>query len=164
MPAVNYLDWRLMPATIAPVESETPARLRAVVGKLSRRLTALARGAGLTPTQLSVLGVVARHGPLRITELAALEDLNPTMASRVLAVLEDEGLVRRETDPTDRRAARVETTALGRRTHDRLRQQRGKVLADALGVLAPGDVALIEAALPALEALTDAATSRGSGR
>lgn len=152
------------PRSGARVDPETPARLRAVVGQLSRRLTALARGAGMTPTQLSVLGVLARRGPLRLSELADIEGLNPTMLSRVVAVLEGEGLVRRLPDPDDRRAARVETTALGRRSHDRLRTQRGRVLADALASLSPEQVAAIEAALPALEALTEATRGReGAG-
>jgi DNA-binding MarR family transcriptional regulator len=146
-----------MPETrsAAKLDAETAARLRAVVGKLSRRLNASARGSGLTPSQLSALGVVARRGPIRLSELAELESVNPTMLSRVVAALEDGGLVVRRADPVDRRASLLEVTATGRRTHDRLRAERGRILTDGLEALAPGELAAVEAALPALEALIE---------
>jgi DNA-binding MarR family transcriptional regulator len=137
-------------------ETDAAARLRAVVGKLSRRLNATGRGADLTPSQLSVLGVVARTGPLRLSELAEIEHLNPTMLSRIVGALCDKGLLRRKPDPEDRRAGLVEVSALGRRTHDRLRAERGKILADGLAALSAGDRTLVEAALPALESLVAA--------
>jgi DNA-binding MarR family transcriptional regulator len=147
------------------LDPETAARLRAVVGKLSRRLNALARGSGLTPSQLSALGVIARQGPIRLSDLAEIESMNPTMLSRVVAALGEAGLVRRRTDPDDRRAGLIEVTATGRRTHDRLRAERGKALTAGLSGLAPAEVAAVEAALPALEALIDAMGRRdGSSR
>jgi DNA-binding MarR family transcriptional regulator len=155
-----------MPATPSPtqlaprLDPETPARLRAVVGKLSRRLNSLVRGSGLTPSQLSALGVIARQGPIRLSELAEIESVNPTMLSRVVAALDEAGLVRRRTDPEDRRAGLLEVTANGRRTHDRLRAERGRVLTTGLERLDPRDVVALEAALPALEALIDALARR----
>jgi DNA-binding MarR family transcriptional regulator len=155
-----------MPAVVSPprpdaqLDAETPARLRAVVGKLSRRLNSLARGSGLTPSQLSALGVIARSGPLRLSELAEIESVNPTMLSRVVAALDEAGLVRRRTDPDDRRAGLLEVTASGRRTHDRLRAERGRVLTTGLERLPPHDLAALEAALPALEALIEALARR----
>jgi DNA-binding MarR family transcriptional regulator len=147
--------------TAAPaVDTETPARLRAVVGKLSRRVNASTRGETMTPSQLSALGSVARQGPLRLAELAELETLNPTMLSRIVANLDEAGLVHRRCDPDDRRAGLVEVTASGRRTYDRLRAQRAKVLLDGLHELDPRDVAAVEAALPALEHLIEALSRR----
>jgi DNA-binding MarR family transcriptional regulator len=142
------------------LDAETAARLRAVVGKLSRRLNALARGSGLTPSQLSALGVIARQGPIRLSELAEIESMNPTMLSRVVAALDEAGLVRRKADPQDRRAGLLEVTATGRRTHDRLRDERGRVLSDGLEQLAADELAAVEAALPALETLIAAMTRR----
>jgi DNA-binding MarR family transcriptional regulator len=127
-------------------------------------LSASARGTGLTQTQLSALGVIARSGPIRISDLAEIESVNPTMLSRVVAHLDEAGLVRRRPDSEDRRAALVEVTAAGRRTHDRLRAERGRVLADALAALTPSQRSLIEAALPALEALADSARGDRPGR
>jgi DNA-binding MarR family transcriptional regulator len=151
--------------TAASIDVETAARLRAVVGKLSRRLNALARGSGLTPSQLSALGVIARQGPMRLSELAEVESMNPTMLSRVVAALDEAGLVRRRTDPGDRRAGLLEVTASGRRTHDRLRAERGRALTDGLQALEPRAAEAIATALPALEALIENVGRRdGSAR
>lgn len=147
-------------ASTAQIDADTAARLRAVVGKLSRRFSALARGAGLTQSQLSALGVIARQGPIRLSDLAEIESMNPTMVSRIVAALDDAGLVRRRTDPEDRRSGLLEVTAAGRRTHDRLRAERGRALTRGLETLDAGDAAAIEAALPALEQLVDAMSRR----
>jgi DNA-binding MarR family transcriptional regulator len=58
---------------------------------LSRRLrpTAAGAAAGLTPTRISVLFTIARRGPIRLSELAQAEGLNPTMLSRVIADFAD---------------------------------------------------------------------------
>ena len=116
--------------------------------------------ARLTPSQLSVLGSIARQGPLRLSDLAEIETLNPTMLSRIVANLDDAGLVHRRCDPDDRRAGLVEVTASGRRTHDRLRAQRATVLLDGLHALDHHDVAAVEAALPALEQLVEVLNRR----
>jgi DNA-binding MarR family transcriptional regulator len=50
--------------------------------------------AGLRITQFSLLGTLARNGPQRITELAALALLDRTALSRNLEPLAAEGLVR----------------------------------------------------------------------
>lgn len=83
------------PKTDVEVDADVAARLRAIVGKMSRRLNATARGAGLTTSQLSALGVIARTGPIRLSDLAEAEHMNPTMLSRVVGALVDAGLVRR---------------------------------------------------------------------
>lgn len=148
------------PDVTVALDAETAARLRAVVAKLARRLSALARGAGLTPSQLSALGVIARQGPIRLSELAEIESMNPTMVSRIVAALDEAGLVRRRPDPDDRRAGLLEMTPAGRRTHDRLRAERGQALTQGLESLGQSDIAAVEAALPALEALVEAMSRR----
>jgi DNA-binding MarR family transcriptional regulator len=153
------------PTSPLQLDAETAARLRAVVGRLSRRLTALARGSGLTQSQLSTLSVIARQGPIRLSDLAEIESMNPTMVSRIVAALDEAGLVRRRTDPDDRRSGLLEVTGAGRRTHDRLRAERGRALTQGLEALDARDAAAIEAALPALEQLVDAMSRRdGSAR
>ncbi len=110
----------------------------------------------MTTSQLSALGVIARSGPIRISDLAEAEHMNPTMLSRVVGALVDAGLVRRRVAPDDRRAGLVEVTATGRRTHERLRAERGRILASGLETLDPAHRTAIEDALPALEALVAA--------
>ena len=146
-----------MSLILATFDTETTPRLRAVIGRLSRRLrpTAAAVAAGLTPTKISVLLHVARAGQIRLSELSDAEGINPTMMSRVIADLTDAGLVTRAIDPGDRRAALVEATAAGRKLADRIRRERTDALNLALEGLEERERSQIEAALPALERLAE---------
>jgi DNA-binding MarR family transcriptional regulator len=141
----------------AAIDLETAARLRAVIGKLSRRLrpTAAGRAAGLTPTRVSVLLSVVREGPIRLSELAESEGINPTMLSRVIADFVEAGLLERVSDQGDRRAAWVKATAAGRRLSERMRRERTDALTAALGGLSDAEQQRIGQALEALEALAE---------
>jgi DNA-binding MarR family transcriptional regulator len=125
------------------------ARLALVVGRLNRRL-ALAPG-GLSHGLLTALASVAKHGPLRLAELAALEGVSAPGATRIVAELEARGLVARKVDPDDGRAFLIEATAAGTDAILRARAARAKVVAELLSGLSPTELAEIEAALPALE-------------
>jgi DNA-binding MarR family transcriptional regulator len=136
------------------------ARLRAVVGRLSRRLRPTVAGSGLTPSQISVLFTVVRHGPIGLSELAEVESLNPTMLSRIAAQLSDAGLVVRSVDPGDRRSAQVRATAAGRRMRERIHRERNRALQERLAELAPAQRGALMAALPALEELAELLPAR----
>lgn len=137
------------------MDVELVARLRVVISRLARRLNAAATGEGLTPTQYSVLGLIASRGPIGLGELTELEGLNPTMLSRVVRKLDDEGLIRRETDPADQRAVRVRATGAGSDVHQRIRAQRTQALADCLQRLPAGVHDELLRAVPMLEALAE---------
>jgi DNA-binding MarR family transcriptional regulator len=143
--------------TIPAFDVETVPRLRVAIARLSRRLRVTAAGsaAGLTPTRISVLLTLVRNGPVRLSELARSESLNPTMLSRVIADLVEAGLVARSSDDGDRRAAWVEVTEAGRRLAEQMRSERTDALNQALDGLSPEEQRLIERALPALEGLAD---------
>lgn len=144
-------------------DSETLARLRAVISKLARELNATATGEGLTPTQASVLGLISGRGPLGLTELAELEGLNPTMLSRVVGKLTGRDLIRRHPDPADLRVVRVEATPAGKRVHERIRSLRTQVVSECLDRLPAASAQILVDALPALEELADdLRTSRNS--
>lgn len=150
-----------MPAALAQ-DLDTAPRLRAAIGKLNRRLrpTAAGAAAGLTPTRISVLFSVARRGPMRLSELAADEGLNPTMLSRVVADFADAGLLTRVSDPEDRRAALVEATAKGRELCERMLGERTDALGVALASLDEQEVRALERALPVLEKLAHGLKAR----
>jgi DNA-binding MarR family transcriptional regulator len=152
-----------MPNPALALDPNTAPQLRVVIGRLSRRLrpTAAAMSAGLTPTQITVLGTVTRRGPMRMSDLAASEGINPTMLSRVTADLVDAGLLERASDEGDRRAAWVKPTASGRRLSDRMRRERTDAVSVALSALSDDERQLIERALPALEQLAE---QLGGGR
>ena len=151
-----------MPASIPALDLDTAARLRASIGKLSRRLrpTAAGAAAGLTATRISVLFTVVRLGPIRLSELAQEEGLNPTMLSRVIADFADSGLVTRVCDPGDRRAALVQATDAGRELCERMRGERTDVLDIALGELGEEDRRAVERALPVLERIAEGLKGR----
>jgi DNA-binding MarR family transcriptional regulator len=137
-------------------DAEDVARLRIALARIARVLDRQSRGHALTGTQASVLGTAARLGPIRISELAEIEGVNPTMLSRIVAKLEEAGLLHRHPDPDDRRAALVEPTAEGRALQQRLRAERSRLLAEHLAGLPAEHADGLLAALPALEALADA--------
>jgi DNA-binding MarR family transcriptional regulator len=136
-------------------DAESVERLRGAIGRLSRRLRDVSAGTQLTPSQLSVLFTVARLGPLGISELAEVESINPTMLSRIVAHLCQDGLLRRESRPDDRRAATVSATAQGRRLRERVHRERARALGEQLAALDPAQRDALWAALPALEELAD---------
>ncbi|MBV9205907.1 MAG: MarR family transcriptional regulator [Actinobacteria bacterium] len=135
------------------MDSDAVIRLRRVVLKLARQLTAAAREEGLTPTQASVLGMTAMRGPLSLAELTELEGINPTMLSRVIGALDSYGLINRLRDPDDFRAARVEVTPKGKDVYERISAQRSAVISESVSGLPAGQQAALIAALPALENL-----------
>lgn len=153
----NTQDTQL--STIAPsIDVETAARLRTVIGRLSRRLrsTAAARDAGLTPTAISLLLSVVRNGPTRLADLADAEGLNPTMLSRAVSGMVQDGLLERSSDQGDRRAAWVAATAAGSRLAERMRRERTDAVNAALAGLSDSQRQRVERALPALEQLAEA--------
>jgi len=145
------------------VEQETVERLRAALGTTARHLRATEAGEGLTPTELSILATISRRGSLRLTELAEIERVNPTMLSRIAGRLAEARLISREADADDRRAARVEATPAGLALHKRIRAQRRASLAAHLDELADDDVGKLLTALPALEALAEGLRRDASG-
>jgi DNA-binding MarR family transcriptional regulator len=146
-----------MTTTATQLDLETAARLRAVIGRLSRLLrpTPAAVAAGLTPTRISVLVTVVRLGSVRLSDLADYEAVNPTQLSRTIAQLVESGFVERWSDPDDRRAAWVKPTPAGRRLAERIRRERTDALSVALEDLAPQERERVVAALTGLEELAE---------
>ncbi len=133
-------------------EAALAARLQVVVARLMRAIRQHA-AAGLTPSQISALAAVDASGPLRVSQLAALESVGAPAATRVVASLEDLGLVQRHDDPADKRACLVGLTPRGERTLDSLREERTSGLSANLAVLSPRERTLLETVMPVLEKL-----------
>lgn len=144
-----------MATTQTPQAGEQVARLRAVIGRLARRLRPTVAGSSLTPSQTSVLFTIVRRGPLGLSELAEIESVNPTMLSRITAQLCEAGLIDRETDPEDRRAAVVKATPAGRRMRERIHRERTEALSAHVEKLDEREQRALWAALPVLEALAE---------
>jgi DNA-binding MarR family transcriptional regulator len=129
------------------------ARLRAALLRLGRLLRNIDAGSGLTPAELAVLAAVNRHGPIRPSDLARHQALNPTMLSRLLGRLVEGGTLARHQDPGDGRVSLVAVTAPGRQLHEQLQAARAEALRLHLEQLPLSHQRAIRAALPALEAL-----------
>jgi DNA-binding MarR family transcriptional regulator len=111
------------------VAYEDPGRLADLLHRLTKRLrraqaTRLAP-LGLTPAQERALRMIARgDGPLRMTDLAERLGIVPRSVTTVVDALETAGLVRRETDPANRRAILLHLTDRGTGVRDELREAR----------------------------------------
>src|SRR5215207_5004695 len=135
-------------------EAELASHLRITVTRLARRLRAQLPGE-LTPSQLATLSSVERLGPLTLGELSNAEKVKPPTMTKIVACLEEAGMVSRTVDQTDRRVARVQATEPGRRFLDDSRQQKDAYLAQRLRSLDLADRTVLERAAEVLDRLLE---------
>jgi DNA-binding MarR family transcriptional regulator len=119
-------------------------QLADAVQQLSRRLRHGTRQRlaplGLTPGQGRALSVLERAGqPVRMAALAEALRVVPRSATGVVEGLEEMGLVRRETDPADRRSVLVGLTDAGRGRLDELAEARQETAEELFGGLDQAD-------------------------
>jgi len=84
--------------------------LRALFGKLKRRLREQANVGDLTPSQVSVLLRLEKDGPATASSLARAEGMRPQSMGPIIAALEGAGLVSGGPDPTDGRQTLLSLT------------------------------------------------------
>jgi len=101
---------------ISPSAVRASEDLRTVFGRLHRRLRELSDvdGSGLTPSQLTVFGRLAKDGEASASALAAEEGIRPQSMAAILGALQERGLVERRSDPEDGRRQVVSLSAAGR--------------------------------------------------
>ncbi len=155
MPAIAPSDPRgsVVPADVVGSADDLD-RLRVALLRLSRRIRANSVGE-LTPSQFSMFVSVVKFGPCTISHLAELEHVKAPSASKIVAALEGLGLVERREDPDDRRCSVIVATRGGHDYFDEVRVAGRSWLASRVSMLDADDVALIGAALPALERLLE---------
>ena len=95
-----------------------------VAGRLRHLSREVAAPFGVTPSQSRAVGVLRRHGQMRLSALSEHLRIAPRSATEVVDALEDRGLVERAPDPDDRRATLVRLTAAGDDLASRLRAER----------------------------------------
>jgi DNA-binding MarR family transcriptional regulator len=112
------------------------ARLRTLILALVRRFALSERAdvecCGLTVAQAAALEALAGGEATRLGPLARGLGIAPSTLTRNLERLEQDGLVRREADEQDGRAARVRLTAAGERAAERVAAQEVAFAADVL--------------------------------
>src|SRR5215212_1232800 len=131
----------------------TADRLHSAAIHLLRRLRREDEASGLTAPRLSALSVVVYGGPLTLSALADAEQVRAPTITRVVAALEGMGLVSREADPADGRAALVRATPAGIRVLREARTRRLAVLSSEIKNLPPDDVATLVRAADIIERL-----------
>jgi len=131
--------------------TELADRLHSAAIHLLRRLRREDDASGLPAPQLSALSVIVFGGPITLGDLARAEQVRPPTITKVVAALEEAGLVGRDVDASDRRIVRVKATARGGKLLQDGRQRRVAALTASLGELSASDRALLARAIPVLE-------------
>jgi DNA-binding MarR family transcriptional regulator len=144
-----------MAKTAATVDMELAGRLRLVVTRLGRRLRRHA-GSALTPSQTSALSSLERLGPLTLGDLSQIEGVRPPTMTKIVAALEEEGLVARRPDERDRRVVHVAATVAGSHLLAVNRSRTDAYLAARLQALPTGDLAALQRAVEVLERVLEA--------
>jgi DNA-binding MarR family transcriptional regulator len=126
------------------------SHLRLTIARAARRLRQEA-GSDLSPSMTAALATIERHGPMTPSELAARERIQRPTATRVLARLEEMGLIARTPDPQDRRSSLVAVTPGATAMLAEQRTRKTAFLAERLDRLEPADRAALERAADILE-------------
>ncbi len=142
-----------MPTTTGTT-NELAARFRFALIPLVRQLRQQ-NGPDLTASQASALASVLHHGPVTVGELAELERVSSPMITKIAKGLTAQGLLTRTPDTDDRRVTRLDLTERGRVTLEDNRTRKDAWLAQRLADLDPTERAVLEAAIPILEAITE---------
>ncbi|WP_235834103.1 MarR family transcriptional regulator [Actinomadura logoneensis] len=134
--------------------------LRISVARLSRRLRTLRPARAddarppLTLTQFAALAALARHGSMTPRELADHEKVQPPSMTRVIAFLEDQGLLARTPHPTDGRQAVLAPTEAGHALLAEERRRKEQWLARRLNELTDEERDILHRAAPVLDKLS----------
>jgi len=110
----------------------------------------------LPMAQVEVLQSLADISPSRVNDMADRLHLAQSTVSGLIGQMMTAGLVRREIDSTDRRAAVVTLTEAGEQQLRAWEAAHVQWIQGALGRLSPADRSAISSSLPALRRLTDA--------
>lgn len=112
-------------------------------------------GGGLSPTLSAALASIDNHGPLTPSELADRERVKRPTATRLIANLEDAGLVARTADPADRRSSLIAVTPEGLDLLRTLRTRKDAYLAQRLARLTADEREALARAADLLERLLE---------
>ncbi|MFI5841409.1 MarR family winged helix-turn-helix transcriptional regulator [Catenuloplanes sp. NPDC051500] len=134
--------------------SPAPDSLPELFWAVARRLRHTGRETlapfSITPSQSRALGVLAHHGPLRLSAVAEHLHIAPRSATEVIDGLEALGYAARRPDPDDRRATLVSVTEAGTAAGQAIQAARLAEADRIFGALAAEDRAALERILRGL--------------
>jgi DNA-binding MarR family transcriptional regulator len=128
-------------------------RLRPVLLHLNRHLRREVHTSGVSPGQLSLLGLIDGNPGIGVAELATREGTSMPSVCSHIDRLEASGLITRRQAERDRRRVDLEVTAEGQRVLKSIRSKRTAWLSARLSKLADTDLGAVAAAIAPLEAL-----------
>lgn len=137
------------PTTPVPTAAPRPApdgladTFRAVSRRLRAQTAAALAPWDVTPAQARALGVLVRHGTVRLGALSEHLRIAPRSATEVVDALETRGLVERHPDPADRRATLVALAPRGDEVAAAIRSTRAAEAEEFFARLAPTDRATL---------------------
>ncbi|MCM0676268.1 MarR family transcriptional regulator [Micromonospora phytophila] len=137
------------PAQLAP-------QLRDAITRLNRRVRQARPVGDLTVTQLSALTSLRLAGALTPRELADVERVQPPTMTKIVAKLEERGLVQRTPHPTDGRQVILAATEGGRAVLDQFERARDEWLAHRLAELGEAERDTLRQAAEILQQLARA--------
>ncbi|HEX3815243.1 MAG TPA: MarR family transcriptional regulator [Mycobacteriales bacterium] len=123
----------------------------AIASELGRGLSQLLRSASRAKTRMIacepgiewstfvILVPLMENGPLRSSALAEAVHLDPSRVSRMISHVIEIGLVQRQADPADGRAAILQITARGKHVFGQLQRQRDEYLASVVSAWTESD-------------------------
>nr|WP_199736113.1 MarR family transcriptional regulator [Micromonospora sp. HM5-17] len=128
-------EWAVMARQMPATQLATV--LRDAITRLNRRVRQTRPVGDLTGTQLSALTSLELAGALTPRELADTERVQPPTMTKIVAKLEERGLVQRTPHPTDGRQVILAVTDPGRRMLAQFERARNEWLAGRLAELTP---------------------------
>jgi DNA-binding MarR family transcriptional regulator len=136
--------------------------LNGVRRELRRRLRDTLAVPELTPSQNELLRVVEDAPGIGVAAAARIMHLAGNSVSTLVNQLTDTGYLTRQTDPQDRRAARLHLTPAAAKRLSTRRAARAGVLAGGLAGLSSTDREALRRALPVLRRLSEILAEEGS--
>ena len=110
-----------------------------MLARLGRRMRQRLPGEELDFTAIVLLKALLHRGPLRLSALAAVLEVDASTVSRQVRHLEDKGLLERTGDPDDGRAFRIGISEEGRTRLETGGQRRRAIVAELLESWPPED-------------------------
>jgi DNA-binding MarR family transcriptional regulator len=100
-------------------------------GREAARYRAERSGVFLSRPAISILAALHASGPVRLSRLAHLTDLEAPLISREVSQLTSDGYLKRTSDPTDGRASIVALAPKGRRAYQAYRAAIDEIVIEA---------------------------------
>jgi DNA-binding MarR family transcriptional regulator len=127
----------------------------AAIRRTVRRRAVRSMGGSLPQAQLDLLFVIEAEPGIGVARAAAVLELAGNSVSTLVNQLVSAGYVRRTTDPSDRRAARLFLTDSASQRIHQWRSIRNTAVAEALQQSSEDELSAIELAVPVLRKVLD---------